>query len=319
MSLSLKFSSTIDSRFLKVVASDEVTFYQISTVNLVQLGIVAGTVDVTGPVPQDFHSDEYYFKGRLSLPNASPCDVFVKILLGDDEKFYSELLQSYIQEAKFYRDHLCGNKSLYGKAVPKLYGLYETKVFWKTYNTHIDCACSGLSDFGLQAANILIEMHSSGIIHNSVDLDRSIAYLDDKPFFIDFSQARDHVCPDKGFEFSGFYDLDVDNLSCGELQYFFRRMRNRVAPPFFHWYGYDIRYKRVKSLDEIFQQERRTFASEVPVEEQWEHAVEVWTFLCANWSSYHTGKAPEVGDTSYEAYRARCDSEIIYYDDDDDY
>ncbi|KAG6863828.1 hypothetical protein C0993_010241, partial [Termitomyces sp. T159_Od127] len=166
MSLSLKFSSDIDSRFLEVVASDEVTFYQSSTVNLVQLGIVAGTVDVTGPVPQDFRSDEYYFKGRLSLPNASPCDVFVKILLGDDEEFYSELLQSYIQEAKFYRDHLCGNKSLYGKAVPKIYGLYETKVFWETYNTHVDCACmvyqycgstrnlppwstgSGLSDFG---------------------------------------------------------------------------------------------------------------------------------------------------------------------------
>ncbi|KAG6875947.1 hypothetical protein C0993_006622 [Termitomyces sp. T159_Od127] len=294
MSLSLKFSSTIDSRLLKVVASDEVTFYQSSSVKLVQLGIVAGTVDVTGPIPQDFHSDEYYFKGRLSLPNASPCDVFVKILLGDDEKFYSELHQSYIQEAKFYRDHLCGNKSLYGKAVPKIYGLYETKVFWKTYDTHVDCACSGLSDFG------------------------NIACLDDKPFFIDFSQARDHICPDKGFEFSGFYDLDVGNLSCGELKEFFIGLQDNVAPRFYHWYGYDVHYKEVKCLDEIFQQERRTFAEDVPVEEQWEDAVEVWKFLCANWSSYHTGKAPEVGDTSYEAYQARCDSEIIYHDDEDD-
>ncbi|KAH0583431.1 hypothetical protein H2248_009059 [Termitomyces sp. 'cryptogamus'] len=146
MSLSLEFSSNlfssfIPSRFLKEIASDEVTFHRSGSVKFITPDIFT-TVDVTEQIYQGFRHHEYYFKGRSSLPNEpSPCEVIVKILFGPDEEVYSEILQSYIQEAKFYRDHLCGSKFLYGKGVPKTYGLYETKLTWKLPNMLVDCAC----------------------------------------------------------------------------------------------------------------------------------------------------------------------------------
>ncbi|KAG6861240.1 hypothetical protein C0995_002362 [Termitomyces sp. Mi166 len=341
MSLSLKFSSDIPSRFLKEIASNEVTFHQTSSVKILPPGVVA-LVDVTEKVYEDFRNDEYHFKGRISLPNEpSPCEVVIKILVGRNEKVYSQTLQSYIQEVRFYRDHLYGNESLYGNGVPKTYGFYETKLTWKGTGRDIlvDCACivyqyygssknlswsmgAGISDFGVQTAKLLLQVHKSGIRHNSIGLDTNIACLNGKPFFTDFSQACEHDCPDKELELPArFFDVDADTLKCGELRGFFEALRRQVAPfnwltyeVRYHWYGYDVDYDRVDSLKTIFQHKRRErFGMRASVEEQWEHAVKVWKFLCANWYSYHKEEeAPPVGDTSFEVFKAEHGLNIIY-------
>ena len=82
----------------------------------------------------------------------------------------------------------------------------------------------------------------------------------------------------------------------------------------FHWYGYDLKYARIQSLESIFQHKRRTDHDEdVPVEEQWKYAVKIWEYLLANWSSYHEeGKAPPLGDTSFETYRAKYGLNIVH-------
>ncbi|KAG5723854.1 hypothetical protein E4T56_gene9840 [Termitomyces sp. T112] len=334
MSLSLKFSSDILSRFLEAIASNQVTFQQSSSVKIMPPGIVA-IVDVTEVLYDSFRNGEFHYRGRISLPNEpSPCEVVVKILFGHKQILYSQRLEDYIQEAKIYQDRLCCNKSLYGSGVPKLYGFYESKLTWKTAKRDIvvDGACmvyqfygsdqdvawstgSGISDFSSQVFKLLLEVHKGGVRHNSIGLDRNITCLDGRPFLTDFSQAYKHDCPDKEFELpTHLLDVDADTLKCGELRDFYTDLQHHVAPAKFHWYGYDVYYNRMDSLRSIFEHRRRMdFDEDIPVEEQWEYAVKVWKFLCANWSSYHkTRKAPSLGDISFEAYKAKYGLNITH-------
>ncbi|KNZ75844.1 hypothetical protein J132_00857 [Termitomyces sp. J132] len=171
---------------------------------------------------------------------------------------------------------------------------------------------------GLKAFKLLLDIHKSGIRHNLIDLDTNITCLDGRPFVTNFSEARAHDCPDKEFEIpTRLFDLDAYTFKCGEIRDFYRSLRSLVAPARFHWYGYDVDYNQINSLENIFQHERRTvFAKRTPVEEQWKHAVQVWQFLCANWSSYHEeGEAPSLGNTSFEAYKAKYGLNITCDDD----
>ncbi|KAG5723866.1 hypothetical protein E4T56_gene9839 [Termitomyces sp. T112] len=335
MSLSLRFSSNVLFPFRKSVASDEVTFRHSSSVKIIPPDSVA-IADVTEKMNENFRLDEFHYKGRISLPDElSPREVVVRMLVGRSKAVYSETLPRYIHEAKFYQDHLCSNESLYGNGVPKIYGFYETKLTWKAPRRDmlVDCACivyqyygssknlqwstgTGVSDFGLRVVKLLFEMHKSGIRHGFLTLKTNIACLDGKPFFTDFSQACTHNCPEKAFELPvRLFDVDADTLKCAELRGLLEELREDVAPFRFHWYGYDVDYDRVDSLDNIFKRKRRTrFRRDSLVEEQWEHAVKVWKFLCANWSSYHEGEAPPVGDTSFEAYKAKYGLNIVYED-----
>ncbi|KAG6861242.1 hypothetical protein C0995_002364 [Termitomyces sp. Mi166 len=149
-------------------------------------------------------------------------------------------------------------------------------------------------------------MHKSGIRHGFITLTADIACLDGKPFFKDFSRAHKHNCPEKDFELpTRLFDVDADTLKCGELRGLLKSLRYHVAP----------HYDWIDSLESIFKHKRRTRFRDVPIEKQWEYAVEVWEFLCANWSSYHEGEAPSVGDTSFEAYKAKNGDLDAVYDD----
>ncbi|KAH0578951.1 hypothetical protein H2248_003133 [Termitomyces sp. 'cryptogamus'] len=331
MSLSLEFSSNVLSRFLEAIASNQVIFHQSSSVQIEPAGTVA-VVHVTELLYEDFRGGEFHYKGRTLLPNEpSPREVIVKILFGHKPTIYAQKLQRYIHEAKIYQDRLC-NKSL---EIPRIYGFYETKLTWKVAKLEkpVDAACivyqyygsgenlqwstgAGISDFSLKAFKLLLDIHKSGVRHNLIGLDRNITCLDGRPFVKDFSEAHEHDCPEKEFELpTRLFDLDADTLKCGELRDFYRSLRRRVAPLRFHWYGYDVDYDQVDSLESIFQHKRRTFGMDTPVEEQWNHAVKMWEFICANWSSYHKeGEAPLLGNTSFEAYKAKHGLDIIYDD-----
>ena len=82
----------------------------------------------------------------------------------------------------------------------------------------------------------------------------------------------------------------------------------------FHWYGFDVDYDRIYSLESIFQHKRRVyFGTNTPLEDQWKYAVKIWEFLHANWSSYHKeGEAPPFGNTSFEAFKAKYGLNITY-------
>ncbi|KAG6867222.1 hypothetical protein C0993_005497 [Termitomyces sp. T159_Od127] len=337
MSLKLKFSGKARPPHSYDVAAREITLEQSETINIMPSGVVA-VVDVTEMLDEDFQDDAYYFKGRISLPNEPSCEVLVKMLFSKDPDTYTQTLQDYKREAKFYQDHLCGNNSFYGKGVPRTYGCYETKLIWNALerNIPVDCACAvfqypgsgrnlvwstgaGLTDFGVQVVELLLDLHKSGITHGLISLyDRSITCLDGKPFFVNFFRARKHICLDKPEQFKRPIDLaqiHLNTLRCKELGDFIEELQNHVIPLRYHWYGYDVDYFTKDSLASIFQHRRRPYFGErVPVEKQWEYAVKVWKFLCANWSAYHEGEAPEVGDTSLAAYKEKFGLNIIYED-----
>ncbi|KAG6849714.1 hypothetical protein H0H93_006097 [Arthromyces matolae] len=108
-------------------------------------------------------------------------------------------------------------------------------------------------------------------------------------------------------------DIDVESLQCFELKEVLARVSFLVYPPTWSWYGYYIRYSKVRSLEEIFSHPRRAVYDNIPLEAQWERAVEMWTFLRENWHAYHEGEAPSAGNTSLETYLKDHGKDSIRY------
>ncbi|KAG6893902.1 hypothetical protein C0992_008239 [Termitomyces sp. T32_za158] len=190
-------------------------------------------VDVTETLYEDFRDDADYFKGRISLPNEPSCEVLIKMLSSQDSQTYSQTLENYIREAQFYQDHLCGDNAFYGNGVPRTYGCYETKLTWDG-DIPVDCACVVLQYPG-SSWNLA---WSTGAGLTDFGYDTNITCLDAKPFFMNFFQARKHICPDKPEDFkrpTQFSSIDANHLKCTELGDFIEELQNYVTPSVFQW------------------------------------------------------------------------------------
>ncbi|KAG5641260.1 hypothetical protein DXG03_005654 [Asterophora parasitica] len=263
-------------------------------------------------VSSDSDSGTCFLREKMQTNTEDDTDVMIKLTFEDSE--FADM-QS---EADFYRDSLA---PYYGKGVPTFYGHYEGDCYSSWDKETLQCTfivlewCGEPSepfdtfdrDFRRKLVQLAMKMHKKWNIRHGDLHHYNVLNKNGEPFIIDFERSIKHKCPPFKVDVlkgeNGWKPLPGAIL-CQEMN----SLLNEVhwwLPPMFQWYGYTRYYKPVTSIEDILNLERRSTYADVPEDELYEEAYEVWKTVESRWKEFQPGKpGPPLSFKTYEEYAA---------------